>query len=129
MDMTDAEKIQKAYELLRSVRDDIYRLFSVGFNRIPQSVSAAERSFVEKLLKQYDYEAVRDGFEEAVAQGVQKLSYVRGCAKSFYEQRAVKKNIAEHEKMKKEEKNIEYADFSKDKEFQALLNSKKYSGK
>ena len=100
--MTDEQKIKQAYELLRSVRDDVYRLFSVGFNRIPSSVSAAERSFVEKLLKQYGYEPVRDGFEQAVAYGKTTLAYVRGCAKGFYEKQEIKKSLDVHYEDKKD---------------------------
>ncbi len=118
--MTDEQNIKEAYRLLRSVNDDVTRLFSVAWNRI-NNISAAERSLVEKLLKAYDYEAVRDAFEESVAYEKMNLAYVRTVAKNKYEQRSAEKNIKEAEQLKNSEP---VYDFSKDKKFQELLDGK-----
>jgi hypothetical protein len=114
--LTDEQKIKEAYKLLRSVNDDITRLFSVAWNRV-NNISAAERSLVEKLLKTYDYEAVRDAFEESVAHGKMSLAYVRTVAQNMYEQRSAKKEIKQAEDLKKEP----VYDFTKDPEFQKLM--------
>ena len=103
--MTDTEKIQKAYELLRSVRDAATRLFGVSWGEgYAQQMTAGDRVMVEQLMKEYDYDAVRDAFQESRAQKKQTLAYVRVVAKSLHEKRVIEKNLDQHYKMKAEEK-------------------------
>ncbi|MCP4394506.1 MAG: hypothetical protein GY804_09615 [Alphaproteobacteria bacterium] len=120
--MDDEQKVKEAYKLLRGVRDDVYRLFSVGWGRLPSTITGAERSLTEQLLKNYGYDCVRDAFSESAAYGGSKLNlaYVRTVAKNKYEQRSAEKEIKEAKELKKEP----VYDFSKDKKFQELLDGK-----
>lgn len=93
--MTDAEKVKEAYALLRSVNDQVVRFFTVAWGTIPSSITAGDRMIVEQMLKSFCYEAVRDAFLEARAQGKQSLSYVRTVAQNMNEKIMVERSVKE----------------------------------
>lgn len=101
--MTDSEKVKQAYALLRSVNDQVTRFFSVAWGTIPGNITAGDRMIVEQMLKNCSYEAVRDAFLEARAQGKQSLSYVRTVAESLHTKYSVEKNLKEHNKTKQQD--------------------------
>ena len=56
------------------------------------------------MLKDYDYESVRQAFEESVAQNKMTLAYVRTVARNVYEKNTIKRYTDTHEIIKQEDK-------------------------
>lgn len=115
--MTDDQKIQEAYKLLRSVRDKVAKLFSVAFNRV-NNITVGERIIVENLVKQYEYETVRDAFLEAVAHGTQELAYIRKVCVGLHEKKVLKEEKEKHAEIKKQDTETEFWNPSEDVEWQ-----------
>jgi len=61
------KKMELIYSLLDRIKDNVMLLMSVAWRRV-NNITLAERNIVEKMLNEYDYEIVRDAFEESVAQ-------------------------------------------------------------
>lgn len=98
-EMTDEEKIKEAYKILRSVKDQVTRLFGVAWGRI-NNITAGERLMTEQLLKDYGYDVVRDSFQESMAHQKMNLAYVRVVAKQLSAKQHAKKNEEEGNKLK-----------------------------
>ena len=100
--MTDNEKLTKATELMNEVRDKVKKMFQVFQRKV--NISWGERQFIEKLIKETDIESVTFGFREAMANEVEKLSYIRAVAQKHYEEKARNENLRLHNELKKEDK-------------------------
>lgn len=123
--MSDEEKVKQAYALLRSVKDDVTRLFSVTFNRI-NNITAGERVITEGLIKEYGYDVVRDAFLAAVAESTDKhkLSYIRACAVNIAKDRIKEKKLEEHKIAKAEFSRWKPAEDNQWKELLAFMDKK-----
>ena len=95
------KKMELIYSLLDRIKDNVMLLMSVAWRRV-NNITLAERNIVEKMLNEYDYEIVRDAFEESVAQEPSKrtLAYVRAVAKQLYSKKCSEKNEIEGNKFK-----------------------------
>lgn len=101
--LPDEEKMKMIYELLNMVNDYSLVCFTAGWRRIPSTISLWDKQKVDKMILEYGKESVRNGFIAARDNGVEKLAYVENVARSEHEKKSVKKNIAQHEQLKKEE--------------------------
>jgi hypothetical protein len=102
-ELPDEEKLKMIYELLTMVNDYALKCFVAGWRKLPSTISIWDLEKVRKMILTYGEESVRDGFIAARDNGVEKLIYVENVARSSYEKKSVKKNIQQHEELKKED--------------------------
>ena len=97
--MTDDAKLNQITEIFRSIRDFPNKCFYF-WGWMPNRITYGDRLWVERLTKEFDEEAVRQGFIIARGEGQEKMSYVRGVAKKDFELRMARKSEAEGAKVK-----------------------------
>lgn len=103
-ELPDEEKMKMIYNLLDMVKDYGLICFTAGWRRIPSTISLWDREKVNKMINEYGKEAVRAGFVAARDNGAEKLNYVETVARGEYEKKSIKKNLDQHEEIKKEER-------------------------
>ena len=120
-DLPDDKKMDFIYELLDMVNSYSVVCFRAGWRRPSGVTSVWDIEKVDKFINDYGKESVKNGFVAARDNGVEKLIYVENVARSDYEKKSIKKNIANHKEIKREEKQTPY-NFADDPEWQKLKN-------